>query len=128
MVTVADSLRSSLSKNALIAISEMFSHLKRCMEPSLDKIMKILLKKGSDTNAFISEEAERGLIAMVNNCQDSKVFMVLQNTTTTKSSMMKQRLCKCYETLVLNLGNNILFFKDNDKLLNQLANFLADAS
>ena len=26
------------------------------------------------------------------------------------------------------MGNNILFFKDSDKLINQLANYLKDAS
>ena len=68
LITLADSLRSSLSKNALLTISDMFVNLKRCMESSLDRIIKILLKKGSDTNAFISEEAEKGIIAMVTHC------------------------------------------------------------
>jgi len=49
------------------------------MEPSLDKIIKILLKKGADTNVFISDEAEKCMIAMVSNCSDSKVFMTLLN-------------------------------------------------
>jgi len=40
---------------------------------------------------------------------------------------MKAKLAKCYHTLVKSLGNNILFFKDNDKLLTQLAFFLSDA-
>jgi hypothetical protein len=32
------------------------------MEPYLDNILKILLKKGCDTNTFISEEAEKALV------------------------------------------------------------------
>jgi hypothetical protein len=38
------------------------------MEPDLDIIIKILLKRGSDTNTFISDEAEKALISMCNNC------------------------------------------------------------
>lgn len=70
MINIADSLRSSLAKNALITIGDMFTNLKRCMEPSMDRIIKILLKKGADTNAFISDEAEKCLIAMALNCSD----------------------------------------------------------
>jgi hypothetical protein len=55
----------------------MFVFLKRCMEPDLDNIIKVLLKKGSDTNTFISDEAEKALISMCNNCQDSKVLAVV---------------------------------------------------
>lgn len=46
----------------------MFLYLKRCMEPDIDNILKILLKKSSDTNIFISEEAEKALISMCSNC------------------------------------------------------------
>jgi len=59
---MADSLRSSLSKISLMTINDMFAFLKRCMETYLDPLVKILLKRGSDTNAFISDEAEKALI------------------------------------------------------------------
>jgi CLASP N terminal len=68
VIKIADSLRSSLSKIALITINDMFQFLKRCMEPFLESLMKILLKKGADTNSFISEEAEKALLTMSINC------------------------------------------------------------
>ncbi len=34
------------------------------MEPFLDNIVKILLKKSADTNSFISDEAEKTMIIM----------------------------------------------------------------
>ena len=37
-------------------------------------------------------------------------------------------MCQQLGNLVRQLGNNILFFKDNDKLIVQLAKFLQDAS
>lgn len=52
------------------------------MEPCLLPIVKILLKRGSDTNKFIANEAEKGLQYMVEFCQESKVLQIimLQNS------------------------------------------------
>lgn len=74
LIKIADSLRSSLSKVALMTIGDMFTFLKRCMDPYLDSLLKILLKRGSDTNTFISDEAEKALALMCNACQDTKVL------------------------------------------------------
>jgi len=68
MIKLADSLRSSVSKVALLSINDMLSFLKRCMEPFLDRLAKVLLKKAADTNAFLSEEADKCLQTMVQNC------------------------------------------------------------
>ena len=55
---IADSLRSQLTKIALLTLNDMFCYLKRCMEPQLDVLCKIMLKKSTDTNTFINEAAE----------------------------------------------------------------------
>ena len=66
---LAESLRSSLSKISLMTINDMIVNLKRCMEPYLEQLIKILLKKASlDTSSFISEEADRALINMCTYC------------------------------------------------------------
>jgi len=96
IIKIADSLRSSLSKIALLTITDMFTFLKRCMEPDLDNLMKILLKKGSDTNTFISDEAEKALISMVNNCMDTKVLSaILSQNVNTRSTILRQKIAKC---------------------------------
>ena len=77
LTKLSDSLRSSLSKIALITIRDMFQFLKRCMETYLDPLVKILLKRGSDTSVFISEEAEAALLTMTIECSDSKVLSCL---------------------------------------------------
>jgi hypothetical protein len=60
----ADSLRSALAKMALITINDMFFFLKRCMETYLDPLIKVLIKKLSDTNEFIMCEADAALSTM----------------------------------------------------------------
>lgn len=62
-----------------MTIQDMFKFLKRCMETYLDPLVKILLKRGCDTNAFISEEAEAALLTMTINCSDSKVLTCLMS-------------------------------------------------
>jgi hypothetical protein len=57
-----------------MTLNEMFISLKRVMEPCLDPIMKILLKKSSDTNNFIAEVADLCLQSLVQNCQEQKVL------------------------------------------------------
>lgn len=68
LVKLADSLRSAVTRIALMTLTDMFQTLKRVMEPCLVSIVKILIKRGSDTNHFIAEEADKCLAIMVQNC------------------------------------------------------------
>ena len=66
----AESLRSALAKNALITINDLFFFLKRCMDPYLHPLTKVLMRKSADTNEFILQEAESAIASMCQNCQD----------------------------------------------------------
>jgi hypothetical protein len=69
LIKLADSIRSSLSKISLMTLNDLLSSLKRCMEPYLDSLIKILIKRAAlDTNTFISEEAEKALVSMCCYC------------------------------------------------------------
>jgi hypothetical protein len=82
LIKIAESIRSSLSKIALMTLTDMIGSLKRCLEPYLESLLKILLKKAAlDTNSFIIEEADRGLVFLCTYCQDSKVLRALLSTT-----------------------------------------------
>ena len=45
-----------------------------------------------------------------------------------RSNAQRLKFCQCLFAIVKQLDNNILFFKENDKLLVQLAKYLQDAS
>jgi len=68
LLKLADSLRSAVSRIALMTFADMFLSLKRVMEPFLNMIVKILMKRSGDTNNFIAEEADKCFSAMVQNC------------------------------------------------------------
>jgi hypothetical protein len=66
--------------------------------------MKILLKKSSDTNSFISDEADKAIIAMISNCQDSKILTVLMaSNVNAKANTYRQKICKCFALVSINL-------------------------
>lgn len=67
---LADSLRSNISKNALLVINNLFTYLKSNIINNLDIIIPVLMKKASDNNSFLSLEAESALILMCQNCNE----------------------------------------------------------
>ncbi len=103
LLRLCDSIRSSLSKIALLTITDMIYSLKRCLEPYLDGLVKLLLKKAAlDTNSFITEEAEKALNALCCNCQDAKVLrsiLYASNNGMHKANPMRLVVCKTLETV-----------------------------
>jgi hypothetical protein len=70
----ADSLRSALAKVSLLTINDLFFFLKKCMDVYLEPLIKVLIRKSSDTNEFLSSEALAVLLTMCQNCDNSKVL------------------------------------------------------
>lgn len=64
VIKIAASLRSSVSKNGLLLLQDLFEKCPHRMEIELEDLANTLIKKGSDTNVFISAEAEKSLIKM----------------------------------------------------------------
>ena len=60
---VFENLRSCLSKNAIITLIELCEKLKKGgLDNECDIIITKLLKKGTDSNTFISEEVKNSII------------------------------------------------------------------
>ncbi len=62
-----ESLRSSLSKNAVLTLNEMSNKLRRVLDTELDMIFNKLIKKTLDANSFISEEVKKALVSICSN-------------------------------------------------------------
>jgi hypothetical protein len=78
VLALSDSLRSSLSKNALILIGEMATAFgAKKLDPMVASMLPLLLKKAADTNAFISEEASKSLALVCDNCNPVKTIPAL---------------------------------------------------
>ena len=64
-----DSLRSNVSKNALIAVKELFDYMGPALDGELDNIMPGLFKKTVDSK-FLRVESEEALMAAVNHASE----------------------------------------------------------
>ena len=88
----------------------------------------MLIKKGNDTNVFISAEAEKTLISMCTYINEHKVSSTILNHAGNRSPPVKAKVAKCLEQIIVRLNTKIMTFREKEKIINQLAIYLSDAS
>jgi hypothetical protein len=57
VLVAINNLRSSVSKNALLCLGDLFRGLGRRMDPEVPSVLPDLLKRCADTNKFVNAEA-----------------------------------------------------------------------
>jgi hypothetical protein len=124
LVKLADSLRSQVSKNACLTVATIYNELtaKEC-DQQCDLVTPTLLKRATDTNQFISAEAEKALIAVIQNCSEGRIFSCLQNQNL-KSNGLKEKILFCYSTLIERLGPRLKNYRDCERLVQTVAAYL----
>jgi hypothetical protein len=61
-----------------MAISTLYSELpSKDLELMIDLVIPPLLKKATDTNHFISDQADNALVIIIHACNDSKMLNCL---------------------------------------------------
>jgi hypothetical protein len=86
-------------------------------------VTPLLLKRATDTNQFISAEAEKALLAVVMNCTEGRAFSCLQNLNL-KSNSMKEKVLVCYSALIERLGSRLKNYRDCERLVQTVAAYL----
>ena len=87
-----------------MTLQTLYSELPtKILDSNLDLVIGALLKKATDTNHFVSEQAEKALVMICSACTDSKVFNSLQ-VVNGRSNPLKQKICMAYTTLISKLG------------------------
>ena len=118
IIRCADSLRSSLAKNALIVIGEMCEFLHKLVEPELELILNCLLRKSADTNIFISGEAEKSLFIVCRCTSESKVINILfQCVNNARSSQVKAKAALCFQKIFEYNKSDIKKCRDLQKMM-----------
>ena len=75
IVKQTENLRSQVAKNACMTIQIIYQELPtRDLDSNVDLVMGALLKKATDTNHFISEQAQKALTMVCHACTESKVL------------------------------------------------------
>lgn len=87
-----------------MTLISIFSELPpRDTDNHIETVFPTLLKRSTDTNNFIAQEAERTMLTITNNCTEARVFSCLQNQAL-KSSDYKEKVCMCYNALIQRLA------------------------
>uniref|UniRef100_UPI00398F33B3 TOG array regulator of axonemal microtubules protein 1 isoform X2 n=1 Tax=Pristiophorus japonicus TaxID=55135 RepID=UPI00398F33B3 len=79
VVQEVKNLRSGVSRVAVLCLGDMFTVFKKNMDQELDNSVKILLHKASESNAFIREDVDKALNAMVINVTPARALSSLIN-------------------------------------------------
>ena len=98
------------------------------MEPQLESLAGLLLKKSGDTNVFISAQGKSTLKAMIHYTSEVKCLNSIQPYIESKNGQIKSQVAVCFGEISEKLGTKIRTFKDSDKLLLQMETFLSDAN
>ena len=97
IMRLTQSLRSTLSKNGVVMINQLYTQLKRQLDSDLDLIFSKLIKKTLDTNSFISQEVKKALLAVCSNAHDVKVVNLLTNTHISRAIPVKTAIVNILE-------------------------------
>lgn len=99
----------------------------RDVDSHIEIVLPTILKRSTDTNQFIHEEAEKTLIAICNNCTETRVFAALQ-AQPLKSAPIKEKLCMCYTVLIERLAHRLKNFRDLERLVQTVVRFLSEGA
>lgn len=93
LIKWGDSLRSALSKNSLIALGDFCRELPKFLDPDVESVITLLLRKSIDTNIFISETAVDSLTLCVTNCSVGRLISaILSQMASAKSGALKSKI------------------------------------
>ncbi|ETM47681.1 hypothetical protein L914_07671 [Phytophthora nicotianae] len=94
-------LRSSVSKNALLALESMCAAFSRTMDMEVENIVPVLLKRCADSNAFVCESAAASLHAVVLKCSTSRVVSALTSHVSSKAAPIRREVARGIHTLIV---------------------------
>lgn len=129
VLTLAESLRSGVAKNALICLQDLFGAFKRQLDSTLENVIPVVLKKAADTNIFLSSEAEKTLEIVCRNANENKIAMYTMNQIkATKNQHLKARGALALRLLCAHLGAGIAKLKEFPAILKCVVQLTSEAS
>lgn len=129
-------LRSYTVKNAMLLFKELFRMLKTYVDPELEKIVPLLLKKAGESSTagrtkvtFLAQEADSVLSDMVMNCNEVKSAQALLSCSKNKSGNIKTKVIMHLNEVVGKASRRVLQNRDlMDRIMSTAASYLDEAS
>ncbi|XP_037833780.1 TOG array regulator of axonemal microtubules protein 1 isoform X2 [Kryptolebias marmoratus] len=77
LIQEVKNLRSGVSRVAVCALGDLYTHLQRAMDQELEGTVKALLHKAGESNAFIRQDVDAALDCMVQHCTPTRSIAAL---------------------------------------------------
>jgi hypothetical protein len=128
VATCAESLRSSVCKNALLCLFDMCGQYQTDLENSVPSLMTSLLKRSADTsNIFISASANSALVKLIESCPGPKLVQTLFSQSSTRNASLRAIVAKSISFAIDTHGAPLLeSSSDKKKVIKLSTTFLSD--
>ncbi|XP_032403139.1 TOG array regulator of axonemal microtubules protein 1 isoform X3 [Xiphophorus hellerii] len=77
LIQEVKNLRSGVSRVAVCALGDLYTHLQRLMDQELEGTVKALLQKAGESNTFIRQDVDAALDCMVQHCTPTRCIGAL---------------------------------------------------
>ncbi|XP_051247473.1 TOG array regulator of axonemal microtubules protein 1 isoform X2 [Dicentrarchus labrax] len=77
LIQEVKNLRSGVSRVAVCALGDLYTHLQKAMDQELEGTAKALLQKAGESNAFIRQDVDAALDCMVQHCTPTRGISAL---------------------------------------------------
>lgn len=93
-------LRSTVSKNALLALESTCAAFGRAIDGEVDAVVPLLLKRCADSNQFVCESASVSLASVARHCSTLRVVSALSTHLTSRAVPIRREVARCMLTLL----------------------------
>ncbi|KAF1328322.1 hypothetical protein FI667_g7007, partial [Globisporangium splendens] len=121
-------LRSTVSKNSLLALNSMCSTFQRAMDPEVDTLISVLIKRCTDSNVFVCESAMSSINSVILHCSASKVVNAMAMHLSSKAVPIRREVARSMHTLIVSMADQIQTSKDLTTILGIVGNCLEDSN
>ncbi|TMW56635.1 hypothetical protein Poli38472_006645 [Pythium oligandrum] len=128
IVAQVPNLRSSVSKNALLALESMCAAYGKLLDADVDRILAILLKRCTDSNTFVCESASTAINAVITHCSTSRVVSAVSTHITSRANPIRREVARAIHHVILSLGDQIQQSKELGMIMSLVGKCLEDSS
>lgn len=121
-------LRSTVSKNSLLALESMCAAYQKAMDPEVDAILAMLIKRSADSNTFVCESATSSINSVILHCSASKVVNALAVHLGSKAVPLRREVARAMHTLIVSMADQVTTSKDLGTILNIVGKCLEDSN
>ena len=97
------------------------------LDSNMELVMQTLLKKSTDTNHFVSEQAEKALMMVCHACSESRVLNCIQGAEG-RAPIFRQKVALSYCFLIEKLGPRIRNHKDSQRIVKSVVAMLGEGA